>query len=131
MNNINGFHHLALKADDYEQTIEFYVQGLNFDIDLEWEMDDGKRAAMVNTGNENYLEIFEGREKEIQNGAYLHLAFSTSDCEQALTKAQNAGAEITQQPQELEIPSEPVKKVKIAFCKGPDGEIIEFFEELS
>ena len=92
-------------------------------------MDDGNRAVMINTGNDNYLEIFEGREEEIEEGAYLHLAFSTEDCEKAFEKAKAAGAEITQEPNEVDIPSDPVLSVKIAFCKGPDGEILEFFEE--
>ena len=92
-------------------------------------MDDGNRAVMLNSGNNNYLEIFEGREKELQEGIYMHLAFKTEDCEKAIEKARNAGAEITEEPRDFTITSDPVKPVKIAFCKGPDGEVIEFFEE--
>mgnify|MGYP000053010412 CR=1 FL=1 len=39
------------------------------------------------------------------------------------------GAEVTMEPKSLNIPSEPSETpVRIAFCKGPDGEIIEFFQ---
>ena len=127
--SIHGFHHVALKVEDFDKTYDFYVKGLDFEENMKWEMDDGNRAVMLDTGNDNYLEIFEGRDFEVSNGAYLHLAFSSQDCEASLEKARNAGAEVTMEPDEIEIPSNPAKSVKVAFCKGPDGAIIEFFEE--
>ncbi|MFW6015887.1 MAG: VOC family protein [bacterium] len=128
--SVNGFHHIALKADDFAKTCNFYTKGLGFKEVMRWEMDDGNEAVMLDSGNDNYLEIFAGRDYEIEeNGAYLHLAFSTDNCEKMIKKAEKAGAEVTMEPTETDIPSTPVKKVKIAFCKGPDGEIIEFFQE--
>ena len=127
--NINGFHHIAIDAKDYDKTYNFYSEVLGFKEKLSWKMNEGKRAVMLDSGKGNYLEIFEGRDYEIKEGAYKHLAFLTDNCEEIIEEVRKAGAEITQEPEEFDIPSEPVKKVKIAFCKGPDGEVIEFFEE--
>ena len=117
-----------MDVKDFDKTCEFYLQGLGFDKTMEWEMDDGKRAAMIDSGNGNYLEIFEGREYEFEKGAYKHLAFSVDDCAQAIERAEKAGAEVTMATKELTIKSDPPLEVKIAFCKGPDGEILEFFQ---
>ena len=49
--------------------------------------------------------------------------------EYKLEQARKAGAEVTVEPKNVDIPSRPaVAPVRIAFCKGPDGEIIEFFQ---
>lgn len=125
---INGFHHVAMRAKDFDKSIEFYTDGLGFKETNRWEMKDGKRAVMIDTGNDNYLEIFEGRENEVSEGSYIHLAFTTDDCNKSLEMAKNAGAEITMEPQNIDINSDPVLPVRVAFCKGPDSEIIEFFQ---
>jgi len=38
-------------------------------------------------------------------------------------------AKIRMEPKDSDISSTPVYPVRIAFCLGPDGEEIEFFEE--
>ncbi len=40
-----------------------------------------------------------------------------------------ANAKITDEPFDFDIQSDPIYPVRIAFCKGPDQEIIEFFQE--
>ena len=127
--SVNGFHHAALKVKDFEKTYDFYVNGLGFKEERQWEMEDGNRAVMLDTGNNNYLEIFEGRDFEVNNGAFLHLAFNSQDCSRDLEKARSAGAEVTMEPEAMDILSSPALSVKVAFCTGPDGETIEFFEE--
>jgi len=60
--------------------------------------------------------------------ALLHLAFNTTDCDRALEAARAAGAIVTAEPKTVTIPSTPPAVVGIAFCTGPDGEAIEFFQ---
>lgn len=124
----SGFHHVAIRAFDFDKTIKFYMEGLGFKEYIRWGEGD-KRGIMLDTGNNNYLEVFAG-EKAVQKpeGAYIHLAFRTGNCQQALEQAVAAGAEVTMPVTEIEIPSNPVTKATIAFCKGPDGEVIEFFQ---
>ena len=44
-------------------------------------------------------------------------------------RVQAAGYEVFLGPKELLIPSEPPLSARIAFCRGPLGEEIEFFRE--
>ena len=63
-------------------------------------------------------------------GSIIHFALRTSDCDAAIERARAAGATVTIEPKSVNIPSEPHETpVRIAFCKGPDGEVIEFFQK--
>jgi glyoxylase I family protein len=124
-----GFHHVAIKVRDFDASLRFYTQALGFREKIRWGQGDA-RAAMLDTGDGNYLELFAGGSSEPKpEGALLHLALRTTDCDAALAHARAAGAQVTMEPKSLTIPSTPSPTpVRIAFCKGPDGEIIEFFQ---
>jgi len=77
----------------------------------------------------NYLEMFEDLEYDAQpNGIHIHFALRTNDCDTAIERVRSAGAEITKEPTNVNIPSDPPTAVRLAFCKGPEGAIIEFFQ---
>jgi glyoxylase I family protein len=124
-----GFHHVALRARDFEKSLRFYTQGLRMKERLRWGEGDS-RAVMLDAGNGNFLEIFAGGRAgmEGREGTLLHFALRTTDCEGLLGRAREAGAEVTMEPTDVDIPSVPVTSVRIAFCKGPDGEVIELFQ---
>jgi len=123
-----GIHHIAIKVFDFEKTLKFYVEGLGFKEFLRWG-EGNERAVMLDTGDGSLIEIFAGGiEGQKPEGAFLHLALRTDNCDLALKQATNYGAEITVEPADVELPTEPVTKIRIAFCKGPDGEILEFFQ---
>ena len=124
-----GFHHVAIRAHDLEASIQFYTDALGFNEKIAWGEGDG-RAVMLDTGDGNYLEIFAGGKNEPKpEGSILHFALRTDDCDSALERARAAGAEVTMEPKDIDIQSRPSNTpVRIAFCKGPDGEIIEFLQ---
>ena len=124
-----GFHHIAIRTNDWDKSIRFYCNGLGFVEKISWGATP-KRAVMLDTGDGNYLEIFERAEAPTLSGEpnLLHLCFRTNDCAQAVETARRARAEVTTEPT---VPGAFTKlglKTTIAFVKGPDGEIIEFFE---
>ncbi len=122
-----GFHHVAMRVRDFDTSYRFYTIGLGFRQKVAWGQGN-QRAAMLDTGDGNYLEIFAGGSDEVKpEGQLLHFALRTSDTDRAVAAARAAGAEITVEPKDAEIPSDPVTRVRLAFCKGPDGELIEFF----
>jgi len=122
-----GFHHVAMRVKDFDASIKFYVEGLGFEVRRAWGKGE-KRAAMLDTGDGNYLEVFAGGSDEPQQeGAVIHFALRTADTDAAIEAARAAGAEVTVEPKDVVIPSEPSVPVRLAFCKGPDGEVIEFF----
>lgn len=122
-----GFHHVALRAKDFDATVEFYTRVLGFIPRLTWG-DGPARAVMLDTGDGACLEVFSGGGDEpAPEGALLHMALRTEDVDAAIERVRAAGAEITMEPADVDIPGEPPAPVRIAFCKGPDGEVIEFF----
>ncbi len=126
-----GFHHIALRASDFEATLRFYQDGLGFVRAYGWGEGDG-RATMLDTGDGNYLEVFAGGRRapgeEAPEGALLHFALRTSDVDAAYARALAAGARSQVEPKDVTLPGEPPVPVRLAFVKGPDGEVIEFFQ---
>jgi len=125
---MNGFHHVAMRAYDFDKTVDFYINGLGFEKGISWGEGDS-RAIMINVGCDSFIEVFAGGKPDQEEGAFIHIALKSDNCDLDLEKAVKAGAIVTMQPQDVDIPSDPVKKVRIAFCKGLSGEIIEFFQE--
>ncbi len=135
-----GFHHIAIRAYDFEATLKFYCEGLGFQRRYGWG-EDGRakgekdsRAVMLDGGDGNYVEVFAGRAGSptdaLPEGALLHYALRTNDCQAALDRARQAGATVTMETTKL-IPThaeEPAETYVIAFVRGLDGEIIEFFQ---
>ena len=133
-----GFHHIALRAFDFDATLKFYMEGLGFKTAHTWG-EDGRakgekdsRAAMLDTGDGNYLEVFAGREGDpsaaLPEGALIHFALRTNDVEASLERARSLGANVTMEPKKVFPPNAPRPlEFHIAFVTGPNGEVIEFF----
>jgi len=126
---VNGFHHAAMKVANFEAVVGFYKQGLGLTEKIAWGEGNG-RAVMLDCGNRNYLEIFAGGAGgSVPEGLVTHLALRTTDCDAALARAVAAGAVVTMAPKDVTIPSTPQPTpVRIAFCRGLAGEIIELFQ---
>jgi glyoxylase I family protein len=124
-----GFHHVAVRVHDFDAALRFYTGALGFTERIAWGEGD-TRAAMLDVGDGNYLELFAGGSPEPKpQGAVLHLALRTADCDAAIARARAAGAQVTLEPKDVNIPSSPHPvPARIAFCKGPAGEVIEFFQ---
>lgn len=124
-----GFHHVAIRVNDFDASVKFYTEALGFTEKISWGKDSG-RAIMLDTGDENYLEIFaNGEEGSKPEGAIIHFAIRTNDVDGAIERVRSAGAEVTVEPKDIEIKSRPQPTlVRLAFFKGPDGEIIELFD---
>jgi glyoxylase I family protein len=124
-----GFHHVALKVYDFDASMKFYQEGLGFTRAYGWGEGDS-RAAMLDTGDGNYVELFAGGKKpgEPGTGIIFHYAIRVADTDAAYARALAAGAAVQSAPNIVDIQGDRVVRVKIAFVYGPDGESIEFFE---
>ena len=128
---ISGFHHVCIKTREWDRTLAFYVNTLGFTEKITWRTAPN-RAVMLNTGDGNYLEVFEDLAYEpAPNGTVLHFALRTSRLDEVAALVRATGAKITVEPKDVTIATTnahaPVP-IRIFFCEGPSGEVIEFFQ---
>ena len=124
---ITGIHHISLKcgtAEDFRRVKEFYLDVLGFTIKREW-----PEGMMIDTGG-GLLEIGNNQAGIRNIGALRHIAFRTDDTDAMTEKVRAAGYEVFMEPKNIVFRTEPEYPARIAFCYGPLGEEVEFFQEL-
>ncbi len=130
-----GFHHVAIKVANFDESVTFYTRALGFTECTRWGEAD-KRAILLDCGDGNFFELFAGGQPAPANakageaGPLVHVALRSDDVDGAIACARAGGAEITMEPKGVTIPSDPPTPVRIAFCRAPGGEVIEFFKHL-
>ncbi len=127
-----GFHHVAVRVHDFDAATRFY-KALGMTETLAWGKDD-HRAAMLDTGDGNYMEIFAGglpgeKSPSGEGAALIHVALRAKDVDATTQAAQAAGAVVTHPPKDVTIDGVDGRKVnvRIAFVQAPGGEVVEFF----
>lgn len=123
---ITGLHHISLKCgteDEFKRAKSFYLDVLGFKIVREW-----PEGAMIGFGN-GMLEIFNNGDGIKTKGALRHIAFATDNVDKIVSKVKGAGYNVFIEPNDIVIRSDPEYPARMAFCFGPLGEEIEFFQE--
>lgn len=126
---ITGVHHIALKAcgtEQFNRTIAFYRDILGLPVVRTW--GEGENIGMMLDTGAGLLEIFANATDCPGQGALRHLAFAVEDTDACVEAVRAAGYEITIEPKDIVIASTPPYPARIAFCIGPVGEEIEFFQ---
>jgi catechol 2,3-dioxygenase-like lactoylglutathione lyase family enzyme len=136
-----GFHHVAIRAMDFDATIRFYTEGLGCSVRYRFSVPERiDRAAFLDMGDGRFIEVFgpgstvqsEGRrrrpDEEPTEGALLHFCFRVADVDAAYARALAAGAVSRIAPSKRQLGGEPRAEVQIAFITGPNGEVIEFLK---
>ena len=115
-----GFHHVALKAHNFDASLKFFTEGLGMKFFTMWGEGDG-----------SILELFAGGPEEAGEGRYIHYAMKVDDVDAAYNTAMAAGAKPKTAPKVVPLDSHPVKlTLNCAFVYGPSGEELEFFKIL-
>ena len=123
---ITGLHHISLKCgteDEFKRAKSFYLDVLGFKIVREW-----PEGAMIGFSN-GMLEIFNNGDGIKTKGALRHIAFATDNVDEIVSKVKGAGYNVFIEPNDIVIRSDPEYPARMAFCFGPLGEEIEFFQE--
>ena len=109
--------------EEFEKAKEFYLDILGFEKVREW-----PEGIMISFGN-GMLEIFSNGSGIKTKGALRHIAFAADNADELADKVKKAGYEVFIEPKDIVIKSEPELHARMAFCFGPLGEEIEFFQE--
>ena len=137
----NCFHHVAIRAIDFDATVKFYTEGLGFRVHFPFAIP-GRidRAAFLDAGDGRFVEVFgqgsnvqtEGRrrqpEEEATENALLHFCLRAVDTDASYARAIAAGATPRVEPVTRRLSEVPLVEVRIAFINGPNGEVIEFMQ---
>jgi glyoxylase I family protein len=131
----SGFHHIALRARDFEKSFKFYTEVLGFTLAHQWGEGPG-RIALLDMGDGNYVELFASTpEQTPAEGAeipapypwpYFHLAIRSVDVPADIERVRAHGCTITVEPKSVPV-GNPSKTIHVGFFLGPDGETLEFF----
>ena len=128
-NNIKGIHHIALKCpgvESYDKTVSFYRDILELPVARSW--GEGLSSGIMLDTGAGMLEIFANGEGLPTESLVRHFAFEVEDTDACIETVRSANYEITMEPTDIVINSNPPYPARIAFCKGPLGEEIEFFK---
>ena len=123
---VRGIHHISMKCGSPEalETVKaFYCGLLGLKVVREW-----PEGIMIDTGC-GQIEIFCNGEGIRSKGAIRHAAYATDDVDGIVAKVRAAGYEVFIEPNDITISSVPEFHARMAFCVGPLGEEIEFFQE--
>ena len=123
---IKGIHHVAFKCETkekYEEMIHFYHEVLGLPILRQWE--NGIHIDCFN----GCIEIFCDGTKPSKQGCINHFAFGTDDVDEIVKKVESAGYKVTVVPKDVNMKTDPVFPIRVAFIEGPLHESIELFCE--
>ena len=123
---ITGVHHIALKCQSdqqYEKAKDFYLNVIGLSLKREW-----AGGTMIDTGA-GLMEIFKTGGDDRGQGVIRHFALASDNVDEIVEKVKAAGYNVFIGPADIVIESDPPFPARMAFCFGPIGEEIEFFQE--
>lgn len=126
---MRGIHHISLKAKgaaEFEAVLAFYEKVLDCPLVRRWGEGDSQ-GAMLDLGN-TILEVTSNGMERCK-GLFAHLAFATDDVDGMVERLRAAGCPVLVQPVDKNLGGN--YPIRIAFCAGPIGEELEFFQELT
>lgn len=122
-----GFHHVAIKVKNLDATVAMYKKVLGCEEVAAWGEDTG-RGIMLDTGDGACFEIFASGNGESPANGFYHVALRTTKLDEVVDSARAYGLNITIEPRDIVIASNPPMPARIAFFDGLDGESIELFQ---
>ena len=125
---IEGIHHVAIRCDGVEmleKDAAFYHEALGLTILRRW--GEGRKTAMMIDTGSGCLELFANGDSQTQKGRLPHVALATRDVDACMAAAEAFGCEVLTAPVDIVIQAKTPLPARIAFCRAPAGEEVEFF----
>lgn len=123
MGLVKGIHHISMKCvgkEEFDKVVYFYKEIIGLKEVRAWDA-----GIMLDTGS-GIVEIFSDGEAALQKGVIRHFAFAVDNADECVSVVRKAGYEIFVEPKDVVLDTMPAR---VAFCRGPLGEEIEFFQE--
>ena len=123
---ISGIHHISMKCQndtEYEKVKKFYTGILELSVIKECES-----CILMDTGS-GIVEVFRNAAEALPQGVIRHFAFAVKNIDFIVESVENSGYEVFIKPKKINVGNDPDFPATIAFCKGPLGEDIEFFQQ--
>ncbi len=127
-----GLHHIPIQVRDWEATMLLYRDVLGMEVVTQFVGSTSKRTiALLDVGDGSYIELFAPAAhtplpgSPAANDPITHIGLATTDLHAAIEHVRQAGYEITAEPRTVDVGH---IRATVAFFKGPNGEIIEFFQ---
>ncbi|MCJ1781505.1 VOC family protein [Mammaliicoccus sciuri] len=142
---IFGLTHIAIMAENYEETISFYTNLLQFKKAHHWSLEEYhiKEACMLRSFNsKTYIEVFDKHARvpsegiilkkhdENIHGHVLHFALTVDSVKEVVAHLKKNNVKILNAYESLSLGQPPVEVVN-AIIEGPNGEIIELLEPVN
>ncbi|MEU7751288.1 VOC family protein [Micromonospora sp. NPDC049101] len=139
--------HVAISCPDVDESLRFYREGLGFSRTYEWTRtftETGQvvycgRGVYIELGGHTYVELFPGGRRDVDSsaGPLQHIALIVPSVDEAYRNCLGAGGaafpfdQWSGEPTTVTINGSPEMLVRVAFVKGPAGELIELYEQYS
>lgn len=123
-----GLHHIALQTQNWDASLRLYRDTLGMKEVARFGTPEAP-IALFDMGDGTHMELFAPKTDTATNAPanqpIIHMALATTDTRASLERVKEAGYEITVEPKDVTLDG---MDVTIAFFKGPNEEIIEFFQ---
>lgn len=127
MTCLTGLHHVSLHVKDIDAAEAFYRDILGFETVKSVATESGTRLVFIKLGS-LVLELTQPSDpaKRAQGiGSLQHVAINTTDIDQAVAELKAKGVVF----QTDEIIENELLNARLIFLDGPEGEMIELFED--
>lgn len=122
---IKKLEHVGIIVTDMDKSLAFYQKVFNLVLRHREQLNNTVELAFLHhpTQPDVEVELISGKIAEHVEGKVHHVAFRVENIEDELLRLKALGVELTDEKPRL-----VMGDVKIAFLKGPDGEILELVE---
>jgi catechol 2,3-dioxygenase-like lactoylglutathione lyase family enzyme len=130
--------HVFIGVDDYEKIKHWYIEKLDFTVDLEWTVDelpgmklgylrkDDFRIELIGDEQGSRIPIPTGFAEHLKNKGFQHLAFRVDSVNAVMAELETRGVDAF-----VPAASYPNIGRRVSFIKDPEGNVIEFVEYLA
>jgi glyoxylase I family protein len=121
---------VTVQTRDWAASLRLYRDVLGMNIVVEFGPP-GRRMALLDVGDGSHIELIAPTAdtpavgSPAVNDPLVHIALATPDAAGALENVRQEGYEVTMEPKAVSLGN---LEATVAFFKGPNGEVIEFFQ---